>query len=128
MAARIPYEILVENCRFDSLPTTKQTDTKRALYDYFLLCDEQLSLVNGRTFRKRKYLGPLSRLGTQMQIRDVRVWEQAEREWTEGIAENFKRHAIQEAFHEISRQLNPEQPEECFTAIHRNILDKDPAE
>ncbi len=54
VATRIPYEILVENKGIDSLPVEIQAAAKRALYDYFLLCDEQLILVNGRTFMKRK--------------------------------------------------------------------------
>ena len=89
VAARIPYEILVENVEFGSLSVEKQADTKRALYDYFLLCEEQLTLVNGRTFERNSFMHLLSRLGTRVQIRDVRVWEQAEREWLEGIAYNF---------------------------------------
>lgn len=77
VARRIPYEILVEDKGIDSLPPDKKAEAKRALYDYFLLCDEQLILVNGRTFKKNKILGPLSQVGTWLQIRDVRVWEQA---------------------------------------------------
>jgi SAM-dependent MidA family methyltransferase len=121
IAARIPYEILVENIDFDSLPVEKQADTKRALYDYFLLCEEQLTLVNGRTFKRNSFMHRLSRLGTRVQIRDVRVWEQAEREWIDGINENIKRIAIQDAFHDISRRLKPDRPEDAFTTIRKNI-------
>jgi len=126
VAARIPYEILVENIEFESLPVEKQADTKRALYDYFLLCEEQLTLVNGQTFKERKFLGPMSQLANFVQIRDVRVWEQAEREWIEGIEENFKRLAIENAFHDVSQQLRPHQPEDAFTHIRDNISFKLP--
>jgi hypothetical protein len=125
VARRIPYEILVENRDIDSLTTDKQAEAKRALYDYFLLCDEQLILVNGRTFKKRKILGPLSQIGTWVHIRDVRVWEQAETEWTLGIKYNFRRSAVIDVFEEISRLLEPEDPNESFSAIRRNILEKD---
>jgi len=121
VAARIPYEILVENIEFESLPVEKRADTKRALYDYFLLCEEQLTLVNGRTFKARKFLGPMSQLANFVQIRDVRVWEQAEREWIEGIAYNFKRRAMKEEFEKVSRLLKPKDPETCFKAIRDNI-------
>ena len=121
VAARIPYEILVENVEFGSLSVEKQADTKRALYDYFLLCEEQLTLVNGRTFERNSFMHLLSRLGTRVQIRDVRVWEQAEREWLEGIAYNFERRAMKEEFEKVSRLLEPKNPEEAFKAIRRNI-------
>ena len=125
VATRIPYEILVENKGIDALPVERQEVAKRALYDYFLLCDEQLILVNGRTFKKRKILGPLSRIGTWIHIRDVRVWEQAETEWTLGIKYNFRRSAVIDVFEEISRLLEPENPKESFSAIRRNILEKE---
>ena len=125
VATRIPYEILVENKGIDALPVERQEVAKRALYDYFLLCDEQLILVNGRTFNKRKILGPLSRIGTWIHIRDVRVWEQAETEWTLGIKYNFRRSAVTDVFEEISRLLEPENPKESFSAIRRNILEKE---
>jgi hypothetical protein len=121
VAARIPYEILVENIGFDSLPIEKQADTKRALYDYFLLCEEQLTLVNGRTFERNSFMHRLSRLGTRVQIRDVRVWEQAEREWIDGMNENFNRLSIKKIFHDVSQQLRPQRPEEAFTHIRDNI-------
>jgi len=125
VARRIPYEILVENKEIEALPTDKQAEAKRALYDYFLLCDEQLILVNGRNFKKNKILGPLSQIGTWIHIRDVRVWEQAESEWTRGIQYNFRRRAVVNVFEEISRLLEPEDPKESFSAIRRNILEKE---
>jgi len=121
VTARIPYEILVENIEFESLPVEKQADTKRALYDYFLLCEEQLTLVNGQTFERSGFPHLLFRLGTWIQIRDVRVWKQAESEWIEGINENFNRLAIKKAFHDVSRQLRPHRPEAAFTHIRKNI-------
>ena len=121
VAARIPYEILVENMDFESLPVEKQADTKRALYDYFLLCEEQLTLINGRTFERNSFLHHLSRLGTRFHIRDVGVWEQAEHEWIEGIACNFERRALKEEFEKVSRLLKPKDPETCFKAIRDNI-------
>ena len=121
VAGRIPYEILVENKSLEHLPGATKTNVKRALYDYFLLCDEQLTLVNGRTFKRSKVRGLLSRAGTRFQVRDVKVWEQAEREWVDGIVYNFKRDAFKNAFHEVCGQLDVNKPEECFTALRRNL-------
>ena len=90
VASRIPYEVIVEDKHIEMLHPEMQSGAKRALYDYFLLCDEQLILVTGRTYKARRFLGPLSRLGSLVQIRDVRVWKQAEKslgivwEWLDG--------------------------------------------
>jgi hypothetical protein len=114
VATRIPYEILVENKEIDALSVERQAVAKRALYDYFLLCEEQLTLVNERTFERNSFMHRLSRLGTRVQIRDVRVWEQAEREWILGMNENFNRLAIKKIFDDVSQQLRPHRPEEAF--------------
>jgi hypothetical protein len=124
VAARIPYEILVEDRSIESLPVEKQAGAKRVLYDYFLLCDEQLNLVNGRTFKGNNLLRRLSRLGTWIQIRDVRVWEQAEAEWIEGITDNFRKQAFGHVFTEVSTQLRSSSPKQYFSAIHDNVLNK----
>jgi hypothetical protein len=124
VAARIPYEILVEDRSIESLPVEKQAGAKRALYDYFLLCDEQLNLVNGRTLKGNNLLRRLSRLGTWIQIRDVRVWEQAEAEWIAGITDNFEKRAVTDVFTEVNTQLSSRSSKEYFSAIRENVLVK----
>ena len=123
VSGRIPYEILVENKSIEHLPGSTKSLVKRAFYDYFLLCEEQITLTNGLTFKRNKIRGPLSRVGTKLQIRDVKVWEQAEREWIDGIVANFKIDAFKNAFHEISGQLNTNNPEACFKALRRTLPD-----
>jgi hypothetical protein len=121
VASRIPYEVIVEDKHIEMLHPEMQRGAKRALYDFFLLCDEQLILVTGRTYKARRFLGPLSRLGSLVQIRDVRVWQQAEKEWIAGITYNFNRFAFIQEFEDVCLKLDPKNPENCFKAIRDNI-------
>ena len=101
IVARIPYEILVENKSFVDLerdPSINRQDIRRALYDYFLLCEEQLRLANERTFRDLSNPSRSIRIGLAIVFRDVKVWEKAIDEWVAGMEDNFERIAILEIF------------------------------
>ena len=80
--------------------------------------------MTGRTFKGNNLLRRLSRLGTWIQIRDVRVWEQAEAEWIEGINDNFRKQAFGEVFAEVSTQLGSNSAKQYFSSIHDNVLNK----
>jgi|LakMenE18May11ns_1017448.scaffolds.fasta_scaffold9947950_2 hypothetical protein len=101
IVARIPYEILVENKSFVDLESDQsinRQDIRRALYDYFLLCEEQLRLANERTFRNLHNPRRSIRIGLAIVFRDVKVWEKAMDEWVAGMEDNFERTAILEIF------------------------------
>jgi hypothetical protein len=108
IVARIPYEILVENKSFEELVDDESFDrreTTRALYDYFLLCEEQLRLANERTHRDLRGPWRAIRVGGALIVRDVTVWNKAVDEWIDGMCENFKRNAISEVFEKTSNSL-----------------------
>lgn len=125
VAARIPYEILVEDAPLSKLRSDASIDEKeiyRALYDYFLLCEEQIRLVNERTHEDLNGLNRSIRLGVSMLIRDVRVWRNAISEWEDGMKDNFRRSAIREAFEHISKTLEDHGDDQPFSYI-RKVID-----
>jgi hypothetical protein len=108
IVARIPYEILVENKSFEELVDDESFDRReitRALYDYFLLCEEQLRLANERTHRDLRGPWRAIRVSGALIVRDVTVWNKAVDEWIAGMRENFKRNAISEVFDKTSNSL-----------------------
>lgn len=109
IAARIPYEILVENKTLDELHNGDQDriqSVRRAFYDYFLLCEEQIALVNERTHRDSARSTKGIRVGLARLTRDVSVWARAADEWEAGMVSNFRRHATRELFNTICDQLD----------------------
>jgi len=106
IAERIPYEILVENCVPEHFSDVEKKALKRTLYDYFVLCEEQFTLLNDQTFRQNGLRGTLSRIGSFMRIRDVSVWQKAETEWVDGITNLMERTAIRTEFNILSQSLN----------------------
>ena len=108
IVARIPYEILVENKSFEELVDDESFDRReitRALYDYFLLCEEQLRLANDRTHRDLRGPWRAIRVSGAFIVRDVTVWNKAVDEWIDGMRENFRRNAIGEVFEKTSNSL-----------------------
>jgi hypothetical protein len=109
IAARIPYEILVENKTLDELHHGDQDriqSVRRAFYDYFLLCEEQIALVNERTHRDSARSTKGMRVVLARLTRDVSVWIRAADEWEAGMVSNFRRRATRDLFKTICDQLD----------------------
>lgn len=119
LAARIPYEILVENKTLGELQNADQDSIRsisRAFYDYFLLCEEQIALVNERTHRSSSRSTKGARVILARLTRDVSVWTRAADEWEAGMVSNFRRHATRELFNTICDQLDEHEKTESSEA------------
>lgn len=120
IAARIPMEILVDNKSLEELskePSHDIREIRRAIYDYFLLCEEQIRLANERTHRGSPRWVRNIRILASMLIRDVKVWEQATIEWEDGMRHNFKMAAIREVFDQVRNTLVSQGDDLPFSAL-----------
>ena len=120
IAARIPMEILVDNKSLEELaddPSHDIRDIRRAIYDYFLLCEEQIRLANERTHRGSPRWARNIRIFSSGLIRDVKVWELAISEWEDGMRDNFKRTAVRQVFDQTSATLQSQDGDVPFSGL-----------
>jgi hypothetical protein len=123
VTSRIPYPILVENKRIKELKNLSDGEIekiKRAFFDYFLLCEEQLILLDERTRpSSRRTSQKLQNVLTRL-VRDVEMWNRAGQEWKDGIVANFNGHAANEVFSDVRFNLirnGENNPFPCISAL-----------
>lgn len=125
VASRIPYPVLVENKRIQelqNLPDDEIEKIKRAFFDYFLLCEEQLMLLKERTRPRPVSTSQQIKNAFTRLVRDVEMWNRAGQEWKDGIISNFNRHACNEIFSEIRLNLIKNGDDEPFPFLAALIV------
>lgn len=112
---RIPLEVLLDAAndadeRMNAqLSTSVSKEVERAVFDYFQLCEEQVTLFKSRVSSRSRTSGILmSEIeddGKRHPFSDRKIWHDCFVEWSVGMKANFNNPVIRSLFQSFQRRL-----------------------
>jgi hypothetical protein len=128
---RVPLRVLIDGASLEDaiLESHNKTELKlsieRAVFDYFQLCEEQVTLFLSKRGTDTKLMSDIS-LKTSFNggFRDSNSWKKAFKEWASGMENNLKIPAVNALYWSFRERAESAELPVPFKNFHQHFVEK----